>query len=134
MKKNKSKFKNVEDKIEDTDKKLCEFKSLIEQIKTEVEELCPDEVEGNKQAQKILQDMITNMMLMKGIEEGEGIQKVRVSAAIKNKEDIERALMETVILRYLELKEKNEKSRLAEVEGYVEEKNTDTRSIIKKSD
>jgi|TARA_R110002020_G_scaffold37765_1_gene113881 hypothetical protein len=71
MKKNKSKFKNVEDKIEDTDKKLCEFKSLIEQIKTEVEELCPDEVEGNKQAQKILQDMITNMMLMKGIEQGE---------------------------------------------------------------
>ena len=71
MKKNKSKFKNVEDRIEDTDKKLCEFKSLIEQIKTEVEELCPDEVEGNKQAQKILQDMITNMMLMKGIEEGE---------------------------------------------------------------
>ena len=71
MKKNKNKFKNVEDKIEDTDKKLCEFKSLIEQIKTEVEELCPDEVEGNKQAQKILQDMITNMMLMKGIEEGE---------------------------------------------------------------
>jgi hypothetical protein len=71
MKKNKSKFKNVEDKIEDTDKKLCEFKSLIEQIKTEVEELCPDEVEGDKQAQKILQDMITNMMLMKGIEEGE---------------------------------------------------------------
>ncbi len=71
MKKNKSKFKKVEDKIEDTDKKLCEFKSLIEQIKTEVEELCPDEVEGNKQAQKILQDMITNMMLMKGIEQGE---------------------------------------------------------------
>ena len=71
MKKNKSKFKNVEDRIEDTDKKLCEFKSLIEQIKTEVEELCPDEVEGNKQAQKILQDMITNMMLNKGIEEGE---------------------------------------------------------------
>jgi hypothetical protein len=71
MKKNKSKFKNVEDRIEDTDKKLCEFKSLIEQIKTEVEELCPDEVEGNKQAQKILQDMITNMMLMKGIEQGE---------------------------------------------------------------
>ena len=71
MKKNKSKFKGVEDRIEDTDKKLCEFKSLIEQIKTEVEELCPDEVEGNKQAQKILQDMITNMMLMKGIEQGE---------------------------------------------------------------
>ena len=71
MKKNKSKFKKLEDKIEDTDKKLCEFKSLIEQIKTEVEELCPDEVEGNKQAQKILQDMITNMMLMKGIEQGE---------------------------------------------------------------
>ena len=71
MKKNKSKFKNVEDRIEDTDKKLCEFKSLIEQIKTEVEELCPDEVEGNKQAQKILQDMITNMMLIKGIEQGE---------------------------------------------------------------
>ena len=63
MKKNKSKFKNVEDRIEDTDKKLCEFKSLIEQIKTEVEELCPDEVEGNKQAQKILQDMITNYIL-----------------------------------------------------------------------
>jgi hypothetical protein len=71
MKKNKSKFKGVEDRIEDTDKKLCEFKSLIEQIKTEVEELCPDEVEGNKQAQKILQDMITNMILMKGIEQGE---------------------------------------------------------------
>jgi hypothetical protein len=35
------------------------------------DEVCPDEIEGNKQAQKILQDMITNMMLKKGLEEGE---------------------------------------------------------------
>ena len=74
--KKKSKYKTVEDKIETTDQKLCEFKSIIEQIKCEVEELtsdevCPDEIEANKQAQKILQDMITNMMLNKGLEEGE---------------------------------------------------------------
>jgi hypothetical protein len=41
MKKNKSKFKNVEDRIEDTDKKLCEFKSLIEQIKTRLRSFVP---------------------------------------------------------------------------------------------
>jgi hypothetical protein len=74
--KKKSKYKSVEDKLESTDQKLCEFKTLIEQIKCEVEELasdevCPDEIEANKQAQKIIQDMITNMMLNKGIEEGE---------------------------------------------------------------
>jgi hypothetical protein len=74
--KKKSKYKSVEDKIEDTDKKLCEFKSIIEQIKCDVEEMasdeiCPDEIEGNRQAQKILQDMIANIMLKKGIEEGE---------------------------------------------------------------
>ena len=76
MKKKNNKYKSVEDKIESTDQKLCEFKTLIEQIRCEVEEMssdevCPDEVEGNKQAQKILQDMITNMMLNKGLEEGE---------------------------------------------------------------
>ena len=76
MKKKKSKYNSVEDKIESTDQKLCEFKTLIEQIRCEVEEMssdevCPDEIEGNRQAQKILQDMITNMMLKKGLEEGE---------------------------------------------------------------
>ena len=76
MKKKKSKYNSVEDKIESTDQKLCEFKTLIEQIRCEVEEMssdevCPDEIEGNRQAQKILQDMITNMMLNKGLEEGE---------------------------------------------------------------
>jgi len=76
MKKKKSKYNSVEDKIDSTDQKLCEFKTLIEQIRCEVEEMssdeiCPDEIEGNRQAQKILQDMITNMMLNKGIEEGE---------------------------------------------------------------
>lgn len=74
--KKKSKYKSVEEKIDTTDKKLCEFKSIIEQIKCDVEEMstedvCPDEIEGNRQAQKILQDMIANMMLSKGIEEGE---------------------------------------------------------------
>ena len=74
--KKKSKYKSVEDKIEDTDKKLCEFKPIIEQIKCDVEEMasdevCPDEIEGNRQAQKILQDMIANIMLKKGTEEGE---------------------------------------------------------------
>ena len=76
MKKKKSKYNSVEDKIDSTDQKLCEFKTLIEQIRCEVEEMssdevCPDEIEGNRQAQKILQDMITNMMLNKGLEEGE---------------------------------------------------------------
>ena len=76
MNKKKSKYKTVEEKIESTDQKLCEFKSLIEQIRCEVEEMssdeiCPDEIEGNRQAQKILQDMITNIMLKKGLEEGE---------------------------------------------------------------
>ena len=76
MKKKKSKYNSVEDKIDSTDQKLCEFKTLIEQIRGEVEEMssdevCPDEIEGNRQAQKILQDMITNMMLNKGLEEGE---------------------------------------------------------------
>ncbi len=76
MKKKKSKYNSVEDRIDSTDQKLCEFKTLIEQIRCEVEEMssdeiCPDEIEGNRQAQKILQDMITNMMLNKGIEEGE---------------------------------------------------------------
>ena len=52
------------------------IKSIIEQIKCDVEEMasdevCPDEIEGNRQAQKILQDMINNMMLKKGLEEGE---------------------------------------------------------------
>lgn len=74
--KKKSKYKSVEEKIDTTDEKLCEFKSIIEQIKCDVEEMstedvCPDEIEGNRQAQKILQDMIANMMLSKGIEEGE---------------------------------------------------------------
>jgi len=76
MKKNKSKFRSVEDRIESTDQKLSEFKKLLEKIKYEVEEMssdevCLDEIEGNRQAQKILHDMITNMMLNKGIEKGE---------------------------------------------------------------
>lgn len=74
--KKKTRYKNFEEKLENTDKKLCEFKSIIDQLKEHVEEMasdeiCPDEIEGNKEAQKMLEKFISQMMLSKSLEKGE---------------------------------------------------------------
>lgn len=76
MKTKKSKFKTVEEKLDSTDEKLCEFKSVLDLIKEQVEEMisdevCPDEVQGNKHAQSIIQEMISKMVLIKGKQKGE---------------------------------------------------------------